>query len=266
MKIKFAIVASSLALLLSGCFGGSSDSDTSKETNQADQDKNKPTEQTTDEKKDAKIDGTIGDKTDETVDDKKEENAKNVDPMADRYNYARHGNPIEVKGRVALKENAAEVKKNKNVEAVEVFEQNGTVFAEVNAKKDATDKEVKDLTAATVNQLKDKHPKKPITVTVVKDEKKVSETNVDQDKVPAAKTVGSVNGLAVLDPILQTYIIRITAEEVPAAKPEDTLVLTVNGEDYVMEYDKERDLYQNSIIKADNVDQVKNATFIIKSK
>lgn len=256
LKIKFAIAASSLALLLSGCFGGESDKE--KEAGTVSPGKENTTEQAPVEESDVEVDK----EEDATTEVDKETEAKE----GDRYNYSRHGSAIDVKDRVAIKEEQAEFQKNESVEAVEVFEQNGTVFAEMNVKKDATEKKVKELTTTTVEKLKKKHPKKPITVTVVKDEEKVSDTSVDVDKKKAAKTVGSVNGLSVLDPILQTYIIRIEAAEVPDAKPEDALVMTVNGVEYVMEYDKERDLYQNSVVEADDVEQVKNATFIIKSK
>ncbi|WP_303971314.1 S-layer homology domain-containing protein [Sporosarcina ureae] len=86
-------------------------------------------------------------------------------------------------------------------------------------------------------------------------------------KVPeAAKpaTVTSVTGKVVKDPILGTYIVRIPAASVPAAKTTDVLELTVDGKKYDLAYDADRKIFANGLIQAKNEAEVLASTFIIK--
>lgn len=174
------------------------------------------------------------------------------------------------------KENETLTNKMKTEDGIkdgQVYEKDGTAFGKIELDQTVSDADAKKLADKYADEIKEEYKNLPVRVEVVRDGKEV--VNVSRDPQGEKDTTGVVNsgkpisfesvkGLVVKDPILQKYIVRILEEEVPAAKPTNILLFTVNGVEYELVYDAERKLFTNGAIEANDEKEVRAGTFIIK--
>lgn len=76
------------------------------------------------------------------------------------------------------------------------------------------------------------------------------------------KTVKDLDGAVRFDPIMQTYIIRIPASNLPSS--DLNLVVNIDDSQEKLEYDATRNIYYNNFISAQSVEIVEKAQVFVK--